>query len=521
MSFQQRLDLLSQPEHAALLKNCLQGIERETLRVTAQGQLSQSPHPQALGSALTHSSITTDYAEPLLEFITQAHPDIQQTLAELDDIHRFTYQVLDSELLWSPSMPCALPEEAQIPIAQYGSSNVGQFKYLYRMGLAVRYGKTMQCIAGIHYNYSIPDSIWRVLQRAQQPQSDFMEFQSESYIAMIRNFRRYSWLLMYLFGASPAIDKSFVRDNPHKLEEFDANTLYLPYATSLRMSDLGYQSNAQAGITPCYNTLQNYTDSLEKAVSTSYPAYEAIGTRKDGEWLQINTNILQIENEYYSSIRPKRITEGNERPVDALIKRGIQYIEARCIDINPFLPLGIDLTQSQFLNSFLLFCALDDSPLFTGSECPETRQNFLATVTKGRAPGLMLQRRGESISLQNWAAELFEQIQACAQLLDTAHGGDSYQHAVHQQREKLSNPELTPSAQVLAAMRERNCSFAELSLSLSREHAERLRANTLDPAIRAKYEQQARASIAKQAEIEARDDMDFDSYMQAYYAQLA
>lgn len=516
--FASRLSLLNQPEALLQLKNCLQGIERESLRVTKHGQLALTEHPKALGSALTHSSITTDYAEPLLEFITQAHADPAQTLAELEDIHRFTHSVLGDELLWSPSMPCLLPSEEDIPIARYGSSNVGQFKYLYRMGLSVRYGRTMQCIAGIHYNFSIPESIWSVLQQGSKNTQPLMDYQSGCYIALIRNFRRYSWLLMYLFGASPAVDKSFLRDNPHQLDTFDEQTLYLPYSTSLRMSDLGYQSNAQAGITPCYNNLKNYTDSLLQAVSTPYPAYEAIGTRKNGQWLQINTNILQIENEYYSSIRPKRITEANERPVEALIKRGIQYVEVRCIDINPFLPLGIDLPQSLFLNSFLLFCALQDSPVFSGNDCPETRKNFLTVVNQGRTPDLQLTREGQAISMQSWAAELFEGIQVCAELLDRAHGGQEHQQALAQQRAKLIDVNLTPSAQVLNAMREKSCSFTELALALSQQHAD----NSRDPApeLVQRYQELATHSIEQQQRIEAADSISFDEYMAQYYTQL-
>jgi len=515
--FASRLSLLNQPEALVQLKHCLHGIERESLRVTAKGELALTEHPKALGSALTHGSITTDYAEPLLEFITQAHADTAQTLAELEEIHRFTHSVLDDELLWSPSMPCLLPSEQEIPIAQYGDSNIGQFKYLYRMGLSVRYGKTMQCIAGIHYNFSLPESIWALLQQGSGNTQPLMDYQSECYIALIRNFRRYSWLLMYLFGASPAVDKSFLRDNPHQLDTFDEQTLYLPYATSLRMSDLGYQSNAQAGITPCYNNLQNYTDSLLEAVSTPYPDYEAIGTRKDGQWLQINTNILQIENEYYSSIRPKRIAEDDERPVDALINRGIQYVEARCIDINPFMPLGIDLPQSLFLNSFLLSCALQDSPLFSGNDCPETSKNFLTVVNQGRAPNLKLMRAGQVVSMQSWADELLDNIQVCAELLDRAHGGQEHQQALEQQRAKLADVNLTPSAQVLNAMREKPCSFAEFSLALSQQHADSLRNPTSELVQR--YQQLAADSIEQQQTIEAADNISFDEYMTEYYAQ--
>jgi len=319
--FSRRLALLGEHANLSLLSQCLHGIERECLRVDESGQLALSGHPVALGSALTNGQITTDYSESLLEFITATAVDPGDTLAELDRIHRFVYSKLDGEYLWSPSMPGPLPDEETIPIARYGSSHIGQLKYVYRKGLALRYGKTMQCIAGIHYNFSLPEQLWAVLQQAEGDGRSARDYQSSRYIALIRNFRRYSWLLMYLFGASPALDKNFMRGRPHQLQELDADTLYLPYATSLRMSDLGYQSEAQAGLTPCYNDLSSYTDSLRQAVGTPYPPYVDIGTKKDGEWLQLNTNVLQIENEYYSNIRPKRVTYSGERPIQALMAR--------------------------------------------------------------------------------------------------------------------------------------------------------------------------------------------------------
>lgn len=273
-----RLALLGERANLSLLEQCLHGIERECLRVTSEGRLAQTPHPEALGSALTNEQITTDYSESLLEFITPALPDPADTLASLDKIHRFAYSKLGNEYLWSPSMPCPLPAEEDIPIAYYGTSNIGQLKYVYRKGLALRYGKTMQCIAGIHYNFSLPEKLWPLLRETEGFVGTDRDYQSFSYIALIRNFRRYSWLLMYLFGASPALDAGFLRGRSHQLEPLDPDTLYLPYATSLRMSDLGYQSNAQAGLTPCYNDLASYTDSLRKAVATPYAPYVEVGT---------------------------------------------------------------------------------------------------------------------------------------------------------------------------------------------------------------------------------------------------
>ena len=514
-----RMTLLAEPANLSLLSKCLHGIERECLRIDGDGQLALTPHPATLGSALTHTQITTDYSESLLEFITPAEADPAATLADLEQIHRFAYSKLDGEYLWSASMPCALPDEETIPIARYGHSNIGELKYVYRKGLALRYGKTMQCIAGIHYNFSLPDALWQRLQQAEGDTRSAQDYQSARYIALIRNFRRYSWLLMYLFGASPALHKGFMRGNPHQLQELDDETLYLPYATSLRMSDLGYQSSAQAGLTPCYNDLHSYTDSLRQAVGTPYPPYVEIGAKQDGEWLQLNTHILQIENEYYSNIRPKRVTDSGERPIQALVARGVQYVEVRCLDINPFLPLGIDLTESRFLDAFLLFCALQDSPLLESEECHACTDNFLSVVKEGRLPGLQLQRNGQPVALQSWANELLEKILPLAELLDQNLGSNAHSQALQAQQAKVADPSLTPSAQVLAQLQQ-GLSFSEFALRQSKRHAEYFRSQPLSAEQQAAFEARAAQSLQDQAELEAQDEGDFDSFAAAYQASI-
>jgi len=521
--YQRSLSKLAEPQLLAQLTKCQHGIEREALRARASADLSMNDHPPALGAALTHPSITTDYAEALLEFVTGTHNDTADTLRELEEIHQFTHSILGSELLWSSSMPCRLPFEEDIQVARYGKSNLGKFKYLYRLGLGLRYGKTMQCIAGIHYNYSLPEQVWESLQQLEGKQDSLQDYQSERYIALIRNFRRFRWLLMYLFGASPALDKSFFlhRQAHHNLHELDEKTLYLPYATSLRLSDFGYKSQAQSSITPCYNTLKNYTDSLLAAVSTRYPAYVALGTHDQNDnWQQINTSVLQIANEYYSSIRPKRVPLNNERPIDALMKYGVEYVEARCIDVNPFLPLGIDLPQCRFLDSFLLYCALQDSPQLSKLDCQQTRDNFATVVSRGREPGLLLGRGSGQVSLSDWANQLLDEIAACAGLLDQAYGSDEHMQALELQRAKVADVELTPSAMVLAQLREKKTSFAQLTLDQSLKHANAMRNKPLTAETLQRYQQLAKESQARQKEIEQADTISFDEYMEEFYNSL-
>jgi glutamate--cysteine ligase len=511
-----RLTLIAGDAYRALLAQGLRGIERETLRVDGQGYLAATPHPVALGSALTNPQITTDYSESLLEFITPAEPDIATALAELDAIHRFAYSQLGDELLWSESMPCRLPGEDQIPIAWYGTSHIGMLKHVYRRGLALRYGRTMQCIAGIHYNSSLSEDLWRLLQAHEKAPGSARDFQSESYIALIRNFHRYSWLLMYLFGASPALSTHFLRRRPHQLERLSDDTLFLPHATSLRMSDLGYQNNAQAGLVPPYNTLQEYMKSLSNAVRQPYPPYEKLGTRHNGEWVQINTNILQIENEFYATVRPKRVIQTGERAIEALCARGVQYVEVRCMDVDPFEPLGISLQTSRFLDAFLLYCALDDSPPTNAAEGRENVENFARTVKQGRHPGLNLVRRGTDVALQAWGLELLGKISAAAEVLDVQRGDRAHADALAAQRKKLQAPELTPSARVLAAIRENGGSFERFGLSQSNAHAANFRSRPPSAKELAYFTSLAQRSKEEQAVMEREQMGDFDQFITDY-----
>ena len=504
--------------HPEVLSNSLRGIEKEGLRVDLAGQLSTHPHPQALGSALTHPRITTDYSESLLELITGTHNRVDSLIAEISEIQRVVSITLHDELMWNHSMPAHLPAEKDIPIAWYGTSNTGMIKHVYRRGLAERYGKTMQCIAGLHYNFSFDESLWDMLDRSETSAQDR---RSAGYIALIRNFTRYSWLLMYLFGASPALSRDFLRGNTGNLLALDQETMYLPFATSLRMSDLGYQNKAQSGLKPCYNDLNTFLQRIYDAVTTPWPAYEKIGTHRDGEWIQLNTNTLQIENEFYSSIRPKRTTGPCERPITALADRGVQYIEVRCLDIDPTEPTGISAQTAKFVDAFLLFCALQDSPDFSDSGfCPESAANFSLVVKQGREPGLMLKQSGKEISLQEWANKLLEGIAACSATLAESLNDTTYLQALEEQREKVSNPDMTPSAKVLHTLQTEKISFHDYALQLSARHAAFMRQKGLTASEAVLAETQAKMSILEQKRLESSDTESFEDYVARFHHAL-
>lgn len=511
------LNQLLRDGSSQLLTQLQHGIEKEGLRVTPQGRLAQTEHPKALGSALTHSEITTDYSEALLEFITPVFQDNHAMLQHLSDLHRFSYEMVTDELIWCASMPCDLSGEAEIPIAYYGESNLGKMKHVYRIGLQHRYGKMMQTIAGIHYNFSLPEQLWPAYQRIYQDQGSMQNFRSASYFRMIRNFRRYSWLLLYLFGASPALSKTFMGNQPHQLDSLSEDTFYHPWATSLRMSDLGYSNKVQSSLNICFNRLNSYTNSLQMAIRTPHPEYEKLGVKVDGEYRQLNANVLQIENEYYSDIRPKRVTESGEKPIHALLNRGVQYIEVRNTDINPLLPIGISLEQSYFLDAFLVTCLLCNDAELSDLECRLIGQNHQRTVTRGREPGLTLLTETGEISREALGTQILDQVALTANLLDQVNATLRYSQAVAQQRHKIEDPSLTPSAQVLASLKQHGGSYQDWVTELSQQHRQTLLAEPLQPELKARLVSEARASLLEQSRIEATDRLSFDDFLAQYH----
>ena len=524
MSLNNHLACLSSAQNSKALSGIVRGVEKESLRVNAEGYLASSAHPKSLGSALTHPSITTDYSEALLEFITAPSCSIQQVLSELDDIHRFTYQQMGEELLWVSSMPCQLRSDSQIPIGDYGTSNIGTMKKVYRIGLGHRYGRAMQTIAGIHYNFSIPDNLWRLLQENSQNNQSLQDFKSAGYFALIRNFRRYSWLLIYLLGAAPAVCKSFVAGRSHRLIPVDCDThsLHTPHATSLRMGDLGYQSDAQSTLMISYNSLEHYIKTLREALQKPYAAYDKIGLKdQQGNYKQLNTHLLQIENEFYSAIRPKRTTADGETPLQALEKRGVEYIEVRCLDVNPLITGGIDALTMRFLDVFLTFCLLSDSPQTDSEEYARIPENLMRTVYNGRDPLLTLMDTEGERTLKDWGSDLLSAMQGVAEILDQAQGTDCpetlHGDALSIMQTRLNDPEATPSAMLLAEMRENNETYFAMAMRKTLQQRDYFLERPVDGTCLAKYQRLATQSHDQQAAIEASDRLSFDKFLADYW----
>ena len=486
------------------------GIEKESLRVRPDGRLAATPHPLLLGSALTHPHITTDFSESQLELITAPQVGAGACLAELTQIHQIVYGAIGDELLWGSSMPCDLPADDAIPIGQFGSSNIGRAKTVYRLGLSWRYGRRMQAISGIHYNWSLPG------------------LGNTEYFALIRNFRRHAWLLFYLFGASPAVCPSFVAGREHGLRELTPGTLYLPHATTLRMGRLGYQSEAQDSIATSFNDLESYGAELEDAMTRTWPAYERIGVQgPDGpaaggsiqEYRQLSTTLLQIENEFYGKIRPKRRIRSGERPLHALRERGVEYVEVRLMDLDPFSPIGITPPVCRFLDVFLLHCLLADSPPDTPDEIRTVGRNQERVAARGREPGLRLTRGSQQLALGEWGGQVLAECAPIAAAVDAALGGNAHREALAVAVAALAEPAATPSARVLAAMAEGyGNSYTRFVLDQSRKHRAALQALPLGAAVAHRFAGMAEESLALQRRMEAQDKLPFEEWRRQYLA---
>jgi glutamate--cysteine ligase len=521
-AFEKRLAGVVNGRSAGALQGGLKGVEKESLRVRPQGEVSQRPHPVALGSALTNEHITTDYSEALIELVTPPFAQTWELVQYLCDLHQFVYRHLeDDEMLWATSMPCVVRGDDSIPIAEYGTSNVGRMKTVYRRGLGLRYGRVMQAISGVHFNYSFPEHFWPVHAELLQSRAAGDAFRSETYFALLRNYRRHGWIVLYLFGNSPAVCESFLQGrHVPGLDELMPGTLYAPYATSLRMSDLGYRNKSQAGLSISVNSLEHYVRDLSRACSTLHEPYERLGVKVDGEYRQLNANLLQIENEYYSFIRPKRVTLSGERPTRALQRAGVQYVEMRSLDVSAFDPVGVNQSKLRFLEAFAAFCVLRESQPIGSSEQEELDGNHAVVAREGRKPGLALRRDGRDAPLRDWALEIMDTMRGVCELLDAGDPQRPYATALEAQEAKVRDVALTPAARSLQELQVNEESFFKFGLRMSKLHRSYFTELFSPNAARQQeFSDEAQESLEAQARLEAADRLSFDEYLERYFAK--
>jgi glutamate--cysteine ligase len=518
--FEGRLSGLVNSGEPQILQGGRKGVEKESLRVDPAGRIAQTPHPALLGSALTNEHITTDYSEALIELVTPPFKTSWELLQYLLDLHQFVYRHLGDELLWATSMPCVLSGDAGIPIAEYGTSNIARMKSVYRRGLGVRYGRMMQAISGVHFNYSFPERFWEAYAELCASREGGRDFISASYFHLLRNYRRHGWIILYLFGVSPVVCQSFIKGRNVTLQKLAPGTYYEPYATSLRMSDIGYRNRNQAELSVSVNSLEEYVRDLTRAITTPHPPYEALGVFAHGDYQQLNANILQIENEYYSYIRPKRVARSGERPTKALLRAGVEYVEVRALDVSAFDPVGVNQHKLRFLEAFLALCLLKESPPIADSEQLVLDENHLTVARRGREPGLELWREGVETPMADWALELLDSMAGICEILDRGDPAQPYTNALATQSAKLRDVRLTPSARLLAELEATGESFFDLALRMSAMHkAYFLELYTPNAERLAELAAEAEESLRAQSQLEARQSEPFEEYLARYFAK--
>ena len=491
--------------------NCLQikrGIERESLRIDKNGKISQKDHPLGLGSPLTNKNITTDFSEALVELVTPTFDSAESLFRHLSDLHHFLYTVMDNEILWNFSMPCSFKDESDIRIANYGQSNIGMLKHIYRKGLRLRYGSIMQCVSGIHYNFSLSETSWNSIQG--NPNQDFI---NQKYFGLIRNVKRNFWFLLEQFGASPIAHKSYLHGRKHALQKYGTEDLFLPEATALRMSEIGYQSPVQESLKINYNHLDEFIDAVIAGISTPYKKFKELGLiDKNGVPQQISEGILQIENELYDIIRPKRTGPSGHRPANLLKQHGVEYIELRGLDINPFIPEGISENKIKLLDIFLMHALISESPNVLDGENQEIKLNHRVMVNEGRSPNVML--------LQNFLLKPLSEVRKIfhEELFLVAEAMDGYQAGYSQALNSELNELVVPSQKIMDEMEIMNISFKDYGLSHSNEIAETYtKENNIDFL---KFIDASKESLKDLKKIEETKDIDINKYIKLYNSKL-
>lgn len=468
------LEVFSQSQNISLLLSGKWGLEKESLRINLDGSLAVTSHPQSLGSSSNHPYITTDFSESQMEIITPPFGTVEEAYHFLEQVQLFAMNNISRELLWSLSMPGKIPDRPEIPIAYYGESPEAKERVIYRRGLSLRYGRKMQLICGMHYNFSFSDELFQVLYDRLGTKKDFKSFKNQVYFSVARNFLRYRWLLVYLFGASPVVDESYKQEVIDSLDLFGdvecgSGSYHKKYAISLRMSKYGYSNTRHTNVRVSYDSLEQYIRDLRKALDTKDERYAKIGVLLDGEQVQLNDHLLQIENEYYAPIRFKQYLKKGETMLQALEKRGINHIEIRALDLDPFTPMGIDLDKLHFLQVFFLFCLFEDDENLDNSERDCANRNQKLVALRGREKWMVLKKcKKNEILLENWGSEIFEKLIAIADLLDNSVGEDKYTQVVHVQEKKLHDVSLLPSSRMVNEMEGKCESYVDFGMRLMR-----------------------------------------------------
>ena len=387
-------------------RKTIKGLEKENLRSDPEGKISNNDFPKTFGIHNFNSFVTLDYSEPHLEIVTPTFEDNQELFGFLRHLHAYVESNLGKDFLWNYSMPPRFKRK-YIKLPPHRDANITKLAHLYRLGLRNRYGDKMQSTAGIHFNISFSDSVIKSLS----------ESKTDIYLGACRNFLRVFPLVLRLIGCSPVTHKSFLKDRNLNIDKLNDEDCYLPKSTSLRVSRLGYYSEEQDEKFITFNSLEEYLETIQNYINTPNEKFNDISLDLKQ---QVNNGTIQMESELYNHIRPKGVFSRTERQYNQLKKTGIEYLEIRSIDLNPYSEIGISIEDVEFLELLSLFCSLSDSPKIDETEAMLIKENIRRASEVGQSCSLLNSfggKKGE-INIKELTNELLEDLKSFAKKIE-------------------------------------------------------------------------------------------------------
>ena len=410
------------------------GIEWECLRAKEDGKLSLSPHPKVFGDKLTNPVVTTDFSESQIEIITPTFDSIEKAFDNFSLLSDIVNASLpEDEYLWFQSIPCILPYWDQIPIAKY--SEDGQLSQKYRENLAKKYGVKKQMISGVHFNFSFSDDFLNKLYDIEGSELSFKEFKNNVYLKIARNYLRYCWLIIYLTGCSIGSHRTFSNDCIHLMDEKDDyGSFYSTRGPSFRNASCGYKNLKE--LYPSYDSLQEFVNDINKFID-------------EGD--------LSEAKELYTQIRLK--PKNPSDLLNSLEEDGIEYIEIRTLDINPFYKCGLVMHDMKFLHLFLIYMLVKDESDYKDWQ-KEAKYNEEATAESAYTKSMRLIKDGEEITLKSWASDIINEMYGMCEVL-----GINAAYTLSLMLNRISNQDLTYGKRPLELIKENGYINTHVELS--------------------------------------------------------
>jgi glutamate--cysteine ligase len=410
------------------------GIEWESLRAKDDGQLSLTPHPEVFGDKLTNPVVTTDFSESQIEIITPTFDTIDEAFdvfSLLSDI--VNVSLPEDEYLWFQSIPCILPYADQIPIAQY--SEEGMSSQRYREDLARKYGLKKQMISGVHFNFSFSDEFLEHLYSIEDSGVSFRQFKNSVYLKVARNYLRYCWLIIYLTGCSIGTHETFSKDCIHLMDACDEfGSYYSTRGPSFRNASCGYKNLEE--LYPSYASVEEFARDVNRF---------------------IDNGDLSEAKELYTQIRLK--PKDPSDMLNSLVNDGIEYVEIRTLDINPFYKCGLVRHDMNFLHLFLIYMFIKDESDYADWQ-REAKINEENTAEAAYVDSMRLLRDGEEVTLKSWAAEIINEMYGMCEVF-----GIDESHTLSLMLNRIADPELTYGKRLLRLIEENGYINTHIELS--------------------------------------------------------